>query len=106
MRASNSAAPDVSVVVPARDEEASLPALLASLRAQSTPPAEIVVADGGSRDRTVEVARAAGARVLELGPAYPGRARNQGIRAATHDWIALIDAGSRAMHLRSTLSAT
>jgi glycosyltransferase involved in cell wall biosynthesis len=86
----------VSIGVPVRNERESLPLLLESLLAQTHPPAEIVIADGGSTDDTVEIARRyvdRGVRILELGPAYPGRGRNKAIEAATHDWIALIDAG-------------
>jgi glycosyltransferase involved in cell wall biosynthesis len=86
----------VSVAVPVRNEEASLPALLESLLAQEPPPDEIVLADGGSTDSTVAVARRyahRGVRILEIGPAYPGRGRNHAIAAAGSDWIALIDAG-------------
>lgn len=60
----------VSVVIPARDEEATLPALLASLRA--LPLAEVVVVDDGSVDATAPVARAAGATVLPASPPPPG----------------------------------
>ncbi len=67
----------VSVVVPARDEEQSLPGLLDGLRASTLAPAEVLVVDDGSRDRTGEVARAAGARVLpatEPPPGWTGKA--------------------------------
>jgi glycosyltransferase involved in cell wall biosynthesis len=86
----------VSVAVPARDEEATLWPLLESLLAQSRAPAEILVADGGSRDGTVALAErhaAHGVRVLELGPAFPGRARNAALAAARSEWVALVDAG-------------
>ena len=86
----------VAVVIPARDEERSLPELLESLLAQTRPPDEIVVCDAGSRDGTPEVARAAasrGVRLVEAGPAYPGRARNLAVAAATQPWIAFIDGG-------------
>lgn len=93
-----SLAPDapISVGLPARDEERSLVPLLESLLGQSRLPAEIVLADGGSSDATVAVARRyadRGVRVLELGPAFPGRGRNAALEAARHDWVALIDAG-------------
>lgn len=46
--------PEISVVVPALDEERALPGVLASLRGQRVPPPfEVILADGGSRDRTV-----------------------------------------------------
>jgi glycosyltransferase involved in cell wall biosynthesis len=51
------------IVIPAFDEEASLPALLAGL-ARALPDHDVVVVDDGSRDRTAELAAAAGARVL------------------------------------------
>src|SRR5262249_13130313 len=69
---------------------------LDSLVAQTAPADEIVVADGGSTDATVEVLKGYGddrLRVLEIGPAYPGRGRNQAVEASRNDWIAFIDAG-------------
>jgi 4,4'-diaponeurosporenoate glycosyltransferase len=57
----------VSVVVPARDEEATLPVLLGSLRRLRTPPREVLVVDDASRDDTAAVARAGGAVVLPAG---------------------------------------
>jgi len=57
---------DVAILIPALDEEAALPAVLAGLpRAGSGwRLREVVVADNGSRDRTAEVARRAGATVV------------------------------------------
>jgi glycosyltransferase involved in cell wall biosynthesis len=54
----------VYVVIPALDEEASLPHVLSDLRALGRDLAEIIVVDNGSRDRTPEVAQAGGATVL------------------------------------------
>ena len=62
----------VSVVVPARDEEATLPALLDSLRGLPVGLADVVVVDDASRDATVSVARSAGAVVLPAGDPPPG----------------------------------
>ena len=53
------------VVVPAFNEEASLGGLLAEIRA-ALPQVPILVVSDGSKDRTVDVARAAGVRVLDL----------------------------------------
>ena len=58
----------VSVVVPARDEERSLPTLLRSL----PPGADVVVVDDGSADATAAVAAAAGARVVAAGDVPEG----------------------------------
>jgi glycosyltransferase involved in cell wall biosynthesis len=90
---------EVSVVVPARNEEATLSALLDSLVRQTCPADEIVVVDGGSTDATAAVAAEYadhGVVVLRIGPAYPGRGRNEGAAAARCGWIAFIDAGCRA----------
>lgn len=91
----------VSVVVPVRGESARLGALLDSLAAQTFVPDEIIVVDGGSTDATVQVARSHTAsqpylRVIEAGPATPGRGRNVGINAARNEVVALTDAGVRA----------
>ncbi len=57
---------DVAIVLPALDEEAPLPAVLASIPRAGAGwlVRAVVVADNGSRDRTAEVARAAGATVV------------------------------------------
>jgi glycosyltransferase involved in cell wall biosynthesis len=91
---------EVSVVIPVRNEEESLAELIASVKAQTYPPAEIVIVDGGSTDETVALARRLAAgddrfRVIEAGDASPGRGRNVGIAAARYEWIALSDAGNQ-----------
>ncbi len=60
------------VVVPARDEEASIGALLASLASQSPAPAAVVVVDDASTDATAALARAAGAQVVTAGQVPDG----------------------------------
>lgn len=96
------AVPDlhVSLVIPIRNEVSSLPTLIESIRAQKRLPDEVILVDGGSTDATAALARSLTAddvrfRVVEAGPASPGRGRNVGIEAAHHDWIALTDAGIR-----------
>ena len=87
----------VSVVVPARDEEQTLPALLAALRDSTVPVAEVLVVDDGSTDRTAAVALTGGARVLRPGtpPAgWTGKAWacHVGADAATGDLLLFLDA--------------
>lgn len=74
-------APQVSVVIAAKDAEASLPALLAACRTQDHPgPLEVVVVDDGSADATARIAREAGARVVSQENRGPAAARNRGWR--------------------------
>jgi len=70
--------PVISVVIPALDEEASLPATIRSCR--EAGECEVIVADGGSGDGTMEVARRLADRVVA---ADPGRARQMNAGAAS-----------------------
>jgi hypothetical protein len=81
----------LSACVIARNEQRRLPACLASVEFCD----EIVVVDSGSTDRTVEIARAAGARVLER--AWKGFAaqRNMALDAARGEWVLEVDADER-----------
>ncbi len=56
--------PSVSVVIPARNEEKTLPLLLKDLSAQTLNPIEIIVADDGSEDSTAQIAREFGATLV------------------------------------------
>jgi glycosyltransferase involved in cell wall biosynthesis len=69
----------VDAVIPALDEEEALPGVLAELRA--TAVRTVVVIDNGSRDRTVEVARAGGAEVVAESHRGYGAACLRGIAA-------------------------
>ncbi len=96
----------VTACVIARDEEARLPACLASLAFCD----EIVVVDSGSRDRTIEIARAAGAVVVEHEWRGFAVQRNVAIDHATSDWVLEVDADERitpelAAELRAFLKA-
>lgn len=78
----------ISATIITLNEEAALPRALASL----TCVDEVLVVDSGSTDRTVEIARAAGARVVEN--PWPGYAQQKNFAAAhaAHDWILSLDA--------------
>ncbi|WP_106849059.1 glycosyltransferase family A protein [Blastococcus sp. Marseille-P5729] len=87
--------PTISVVIPVRDDAEELRCCLALLAEQSLPPDEIVVVDNGSTDRSAQVARDAGARVVEEPrPGIPYAAA-AGYDAATQEVIARLDADSR-----------
>ncbi|HEX5927950.1 MAG TPA: glycosyltransferase family 2 protein [Solirubrobacterales bacterium] len=81
----------ISACVIARDEEERLPACLESLGFCD----EVVVVDSGSRDRTREIAAAAGARVVENPWPGFGAQRNVALDHATGDWVLEIDADER-----------
>ena len=90
----------VSVVLPAFNEEKLLPAALAAVKAAASAFTargwdwECVVCDNNSTDRTAELARAAGARVVFEPVNQIGRARDAGARAANGEWLIFIDADS------------
>ncbi len=92
------AQPTISVIVPARDEEASLGACLESLVAQTGVSFEIIVVDDGSTDRTREIAQSfSGVRVVDAGPLPQGwagknNAMSVGAKQARGDWLLLTDA--------------
>ncbi len=87
-------APKVSIVIPTMNEEASIGAVLDQVRAAMAGqgPYEVLVVDTDSRDRTVEIARARGARVIAEPRRGYGRAYKTGFAAARGDVIVTLDA--------------
>jgi glycosyltransferase involved in cell wall biosynthesis len=81
--------PRLSLIVIARNEEASIARCLRSAAFAD----EMVVVDNGSSDKTVEIARALGARVIETAdwPGF-GPQKNRALDAATGDWVLSLDA--------------
>jgi glycosyltransferase involved in cell wall biosynthesis len=83
----------VSLIATVKDGAEDIEAFLGSLAAQTRPPDEIVIADGGSIDGTVDLLRRAeGMTVVEEPGANIARGRNLAIANATHDVIAVTDA--------------
>src|SRR3954454_16672704 len=78
----------LSLVVITRDAAAELAACLASAPFAS----EALVVDSGSADHTVDVARAAGARVLVEPFRGFGRQKQLAVEAACNDWVLCLDA--------------
>ena len=83
----------LSVVVPAFNEEKLLGETLACIRT-AADPWEIIVCDNNSTDRTAEIARQAGARVVFEPVNQIARARNAGAAQASGDWLVFVDADS------------
>lgn len=93
--------PNVSVIIPARNEEATLPLLLGDLTATHRPDREIIVVNDHSTDRTGAVARAfPGVTVTdadELPDGWCGKpwACQTGVDAAVADNLVFLDADVR-----------
>jgi len=91
------AATDVSVIVPTWNEEKYLERCLASLQQQSLKePFEVIVVDGGSSDRTLEIADEFADEVLVVPGKPVGAARNIGASKAKGNLLAFIDADTAA----------
>lgn len=81
-----------SVVIPALNEEEFIGDCLRSLRAQTMPPAEIIIVDNGSTDRTVEIAEELADRVLVIPDVGVVELRQAGAEAAENPIIVSTDA--------------
>jgi len=80
----------LSVIIPSLNEARNIPALLEALKSQTYPPHEIIIADAGSTDNTIDLAQAHGVLVVSGGK--PGTGRNAGARAASGDVFLFLDA--------------
>jgi glycosyltransferase involved in cell wall biosynthesis len=105
--------PDVSIIVPARNEEASLPACLESLTAQTGVRFEIIVVDDASTDRTCEIALSfTGVQVVFPRALSKGLSANNvtgknnaviaGAKNACANWLLFTDADT--VHLPGSLA--
>lgn len=83
----------LSIIIPTLNEEDYLPALLRSIKSQTFKDYEIIVADAGSKDKTQEIARKSGCRVILGG--LPGKGRNEGAKAARGDLLLFLDADTK-----------
>ena len=93
----------LTVVVPALNEARHLPSLLADL--QRWPNAlEIVVVDGGSTDKTIQVAHQGGARVLQSPVQGRGQQLQHGLQSSQHAWLLILHAEVGSARTGSTTS--
>jgi 4,4'-diaponeurosporenoate glycosyltransferase len=89
--------PSVSIIIPARNEERTIPVLLASIRQQELVPDEVIVVVDESDESTAAAAENQGPRVLRAAPRPAGWlgkpwACLQGAQAATNDILVFLDA--------------
>lgn len=82
--------PKISIIIPALNEEKTLPTLLESIKDQEFTDYEVIIADAGSTDKTLAIAKDYGARVIKGG--MPAVGRNAGAKEARSKWLLFLDA--------------
>jgi len=82
--------PKFSIIIPTLNEEKYIENLLKSVKKQTLQPVEIIVADAGSKDKTREIAKKYGAKVVKGG--LPAVGRNAGAKIAKGDILVFLDA--------------
>lgn len=89
--------PFVSFIIPTLNAEKHVEKCLNSIRSQNYPREsyEVVVIDGGSQDKTVQIARRFGAKILKNSHKDAESGKAIGIRAAQGEVIALLDADNQ-----------
>jgi glycosyltransferase involved in cell wall biosynthesis len=80
----------LSIIIPALNEEEFLPLLFESIRKQDFKDYEIILADAGSTDKTLEIAKEYGCRIAPGG--LPAKGRNNGAKIAKGDVFFFLDA--------------
>lgn len=80
----------LSIIIPTLNEEKHLEKLLKSIKKQDFNHYEIIVADAGSKDKTLEIAKRYKCRIAKGGS--PAQGRNQGAEEARGDLLLFLDA--------------
>ena len=90
----NLSQPTIAIVIPALNEARQLPSVLDNIYAAANANIDVIIVDGGSSDRTANVAEARGARILK---SAPGRSHqlNCGAAAATGSMLLFLHADTR-----------
>lgn len=82
----------LTVIIPCKNEEKNIRQCIGSVGQLAD---EVLVADSGSTDRTIEIARELGAKIIEREYKFSGDFKNWAIPQAMHDWVLIIDADER-----------
>lgn len=80
----------ISIIIPSLNEEKYLPLLLESIKKQDFNDYEVIVADAGSKDKTIEIAKKYNCRIIPGG--LPAKGRNNGAKVARGDLLFFSDA--------------
>jgi glycosyltransferase involved in cell wall biosynthesis len=80
----------LSIIIPTFNEEKYLPKLLKSIKDQTVQPAEVIVSDANSQDKTRQIAKKYGCKIVAGG--LPGKGRNNGAAASKQDLLLFLDA--------------
>ncbi len=87
--------PKLSVLIPAYNEEKTIGECIRAVLASNYPKVEITVIDDGSTDKTSEIAKKNGVRVIKTNHLGKASALNDGLRKVNGDIIVVIDADSK-----------
>ncbi len=92
--------PLLSIVIPALKEESWIAGTIEQFSALSLAH-EVIVSDGGSPDRTVEIATPLADKIMVMrdGKPTPSRQRNDGAKLATGEFLAFVDSSVRIPHV-------
>ncbi len=80
----------LSIIIPTLNEEDYLPRFLKEIKKQDFNDYEIIIADANSTDKTVEIAKEFGCRVVQGG--VPAKGRNEGVKVAKGELLLFMDA--------------
>lgn len=80
----------LSIIIPAYNEEKYLPKLLDCIKKQTYKDYEFIVADANSKDKTRQIAKSNGCKIVQGG--LPAKGRNNGAKSAKGDVLLFLDA--------------
>jgi glycosyltransferase involved in cell wall biosynthesis len=80
----------LSIIIPALNEEKYLPLLLESIKKQKSKDYELILADAGSKDKTIEIAKNNNCKIVPGG--LPAKGRNEGAKFAKGETLFFLDA--------------
>jgi len=82
----------LSIIIPTLNEEKSLPTLLDCLKSQNYKDIEIIVSDGNSTDKTIDIAKMYKCKTMVSKKRSPSSQRNEGVKIAQGELILFLDA--------------